>query len=699
MKPTKRINLLFFLFLITTSQIIAQESFRYQAVVRDNNGEVIANQEVDVEIHILQPTKDSPPVYKEAHEVVSNDYGVVHLDVGLGDSLRGNFSDIDWSKQSFLKLKMDISGENDGRLRSKSLIQAVPKAMYAQRAGAIVGSKFGLYVTDFGAKGDGQTDDTNAFRAALDSAAVTASKVFVPQGTYKITRSLEVKDGVSLIGEGSGSDPLETPYNGSLIQYYGSNFAIKVTGHSSRLKDLVIRDNSGGEANGGILLKADGRLLESVYFFEILVSGFVNGTGLKLLAKNAGGIAYSSFDNLRIRHGRIGIHIKQDENSFINSNTWNHSQISGGGFKYGMFVDGGNNNILTGFVIEPPSSTHAHLYVKRGEVFGAEMRIEGNDQLETVPLILFDRETKNSTLTGVYAGGLTLDKGNNFINMKSGRAIHFRNSSFNCFQNATFFSPDNRAVTNWDITGNQVTYAVLPPELLNTHNVLQVNVPAGSIANVEPSVLARPTVKDLPLYDQANFGYYVKADQSGVAYTYTNSMLGWTRSTPHSGQNEWEFVGMNADVDRSVSSRFVLQINNTTATAITVYISIPTLSFGNQLPVLEERPIFSSGGQLTGLLTHAFASVGTPADSYLILPLKANYFEITNDQSIRRINHLTANRFPKGSTVTLLFDFGGVEVVNGPYLNLKSTYLSVLNGSLTLISNGDGTWREVGRNN
>lgn len=699
MKLYNYFSFLFAIFILHPLSSNAQHSFRYQAVVRNNDGTVLADQDVDVEIAILQPTENAPPVYQETHLTSSNEYGVIHLDVGRGDSLLGNFSEMDWSKESFLKIEMDIVGQNNGPLQSTSLIQAVPKAIYAEQAGQIASSKFGLYVTDFGAVGDGQTDDTDAFVAALDSAAIRGSKVFVPQGIYKTTGTIEIKDGVSLIGEGMGSDPLQTPYNGSLIRYEGDSVAVKITGHSSQLKDLVIRDNSGGQASGGIVLEADGRLLENVYFFGVLVSGFVHGTGLELRAQNAGGIAYSTFDNLRIRHGKIGIYLQQDETSFINSNSWNHAQISGGGFEYGLFVDGGNNNVLTGLVIEPPSSTHAHLYVRQGEISGVEIRIEGTAQPESIPLILFDRDTKNSTLTGVYAGGLTLDKGNNFINMKSGKAIHYRNSSFNCFQNATFFSPDSISLTNWDITGHQVTYDILPPELLNTHNVLQVRVPAGSTAHVEPSALARPQVGDLPLYDQVNFGYYVKTDQPGIAYAYTNAVLGWTRSTAHSGQGEWEFVGMNAEVDRTTSSRFVLQINNTSGAEAIVYISIPTLSFGNQLPVLEERPIFSSGGQLTGLLSYALASVATPADSYLVLPLKANYFEITNGQTIRRINHLTANRFPKGSAVTLLFNIGNVEVTNGPYLQLKSTYYSVINGSLSLISNGDGTWREVGRNN
>ena len=54
-------------------------------------------------------------------------------------------------------------------------------------------------VKDFGAVGDGTTDDTTAFVNAL----ATGRNIFVPYGTYKITSSLNITEG-SIIGEGVG---------------------------------------------------------------------------------------------------------------------------------------------------------------------------------------------------------------------------------------------------------------------------------------------------------------------------------------------------------------------------------------------------------------------------------------------------------------------------------------------------------------
>lgn len=60
-------------------------------------------------------------------------------------------------------------------------------------------------VKDLGCKGDGITDDTRAFQAALDAAAPGA--LFVPKGRYLLTGQLILRrSGVVIRGEGSGAD-------------------------------------------------------------------------------------------------------------------------------------------------------------------------------------------------------------------------------------------------------------------------------------------------------------------------------------------------------------------------------------------------------------------------------------------------------------------------------------------------------------
>jgi hypothetical protein len=70
-------------------------------------------------------------------------------------------------------------------------------------------------VKDFGAVGDGVTDDTAAIQAALDTLPALVS---VPAGDYKISASINIKENTSLVGAGKDTtkfivDPFATAYN------------------------------------------------------------------------------------------------------------------------------------------------------------------------------------------------------------------------------------------------------------------------------------------------------------------------------------------------------------------------------------------------------------------------------------------------------------------------------------------------------
>ena len=55
-------------------------------------------------------------------------------------------------------------------------------------------------VADFGAKGDGKTDDTEAFQKAIDAVTNAGGKVIVPVGQFRIEGSVRIKDGVTVAG-------------------------------------------------------------------------------------------------------------------------------------------------------------------------------------------------------------------------------------------------------------------------------------------------------------------------------------------------------------------------------------------------------------------------------------------------------------------------------------------------------------------
>lgn len=60
-------------------------------------------------------------------------------------------------------------------------------------------------VRSFGAKGDGQADDTLAFRSAIAAARTVSGTVFVPAGSYAVPHALRLPAGVTLRGAGRES--------------------------------------------------------------------------------------------------------------------------------------------------------------------------------------------------------------------------------------------------------------------------------------------------------------------------------------------------------------------------------------------------------------------------------------------------------------------------------------------------------------
>ncbi|MDH7601619.1 MAG: glycosyl hydrolase family 28-related protein [Armatimonadota bacterium] len=77
---------------------------------------------------------------------------------------------------------------------------AVVLALLVAAASSLAGQPAQVNVRDFGAKGDGVTDDTAAFQAALDSMRESGGTVFVPAGTYLIKSHLTVPNSVTLEG-------------------------------------------------------------------------------------------------------------------------------------------------------------------------------------------------------------------------------------------------------------------------------------------------------------------------------------------------------------------------------------------------------------------------------------------------------------------------------------------------------------------
>lgn len=90
-----------------------------------------------------------------------------------------------------------------------------------------------LFVRDFGAKGDGTTDDRAALQSAIDTAAATGATVFFSPGTYLIGDALVLKTGVTLRGSHGSAWPFRFPASSCVIKCsssFGGECAISMLG-------------------------------------------------------------------------------------------------------------------------------------------------------------------------------------------------------------------------------------------------------------------------------------------------------------------------------------------------------------------------------------------------------------------------------------------------------------------------------------
>ncbi len=113
---------------------LAPQTFKYQAVARDLNGNPVMNQNVSVKIVILAGSTSGTMVYSELHSTVTNSLGLFNLEIGNPvQVLSGSFAAIDWGAAThFLKLEIDPSGGSNFQLMGISQLLSVPYALFAE---------------------------------------------------------------------------------------------------------------------------------------------------------------------------------------------------------------------------------------------------------------------------------------------------------------------------------------------------------------------------------------------------------------------------------------------------------------------------------------------------------------------------------------------------------------------------------------
>ncbi|HSO85512.1 MAG TPA: hypothetical protein VLQ91_03100, partial [Draconibacterium sp.] len=151
------------------------QSFRYQAVARDNSGNVLANQSVSFRISILSGSVSGALAYSETHtHINTNAFGLVELEIGKGTPVSGTFSSIEWGNDSYyVRIEMDPEGGTAYQELSTSQLLSVPYALHANTVR--IGDNWGTdnVITDASLTGNG----TVASPLQIANNGVTSAKI------------------------------------------------------------------------------------------------------------------------------------------------------------------------------------------------------------------------------------------------------------------------------------------------------------------------------------------------------------------------------------------------------------------------------------------------------------------------------------------------------------------------------------------
>ncbi len=112
----------------------APQSFKYQAVLRDNVGNIIANQNVPTRITIHQGSGTGTTVYQETFSPTTNQYGLVNLNIGNGTVVSGSFAGINWGSNNYY-IQIEVNTGSGYTDMGATQLLSVPYALYAQSAG------------------------------------------------------------------------------------------------------------------------------------------------------------------------------------------------------------------------------------------------------------------------------------------------------------------------------------------------------------------------------------------------------------------------------------------------------------------------------------------------------------------------------------------------------------------------------------
>ncbi|KAA3621215.1 MAG: hypothetical protein DWQ02_28085 [Bacteroidetes bacterium] len=121
------------------------QSFSYQAVATDVNGDELTQQDIGIKAVILSGSITGTVQWEELHYITTDEFGLFTINIGEGNPNGGaapQFQDINWSNGPFfLRIEMDVNGGSTFVPVGTNQLLSVPFSLYAdesEKAGSAV---------------------------------------------------------------------------------------------------------------------------------------------------------------------------------------------------------------------------------------------------------------------------------------------------------------------------------------------------------------------------------------------------------------------------------------------------------------------------------------------------------------------------------------------------------------------------------
>lgn len=196
----KRFLILLIVISCSTFNLLAQsvpQGMKYQAVARDAQGKILANQPISLKVTFLKGGSEGEALYSEIHRITSNQLGLFDLTLGQGErskSVKKSISALPWSEDEvWMDIAIDETGGDNFISIGTSQLLTVPYAFHAGTADQLTSD--GRVIAKNGNTGNRWTVGGNIFNVPGPHTLGTLEAVDLVFITNDITRLTISADG------------------------------------------------------------------------------------------------------------------------------------------------------------------------------------------------------------------------------------------------------------------------------------------------------------------------------------------------------------------------------------------------------------------------------------------------------------------------------------------------------------------------